>query len=244
MTTEVREFVKKCPLPVSLGALIPGLEENCFEKESVYGSDTEIEDLCLYYRTLGHEWIALIAPDLPGDALLQKDHGLHPLGFPGDSPSPCSLVPPGTQAMDQLAERWQAHRGALAIISYDDAHALRFMTAMHKMGCKAPDDFCIIGFNDTEGSRYSDPPLTTIHQNFGYISHWLIKNAIALAGGTTNQSSGIPKLKMLVRSTCGGKDRIDDAFRSKMHQIDLVVETDDASGAGLQPEDEPVLENV
>jgi len=40
--------------------------------------------------------------------------------------------------MDQLAQRWKTFRGDLAIISYDDEHALRFMTAMHKIGLSAP----------------------------------------------------------------------------------------------------------
>ncbi len=47
-------------------------------------------------------------------------------------PNLCGLVGPGAQAMDHLAERWKEYKGDLAIISYDDEHALRFMTAMHK----------------------------------------------------------------------------------------------------------------
>ena len=227
MVNEVRTFVRNSVLPVSLPTLIPGLEANSFECESVFGSNTEIEDVCLYYRTLGHSRIALLGPDLLDEPLLQKKVTAFVRYTSRENlPSPCSLVPPGTQAMDQVAERWKVYRGDLAVISYDDEHALRFITAMHKIGLKAPDDYSILGFNDTAGSRFSDPPLTTIRQNFDYIAHWLIKNAVALSQGSISQSNQIPRLKMIVRSTCGGRHRIDETFRGKMRDLELVVEDD------------------
>lgn len=231
---EVRTFVRNCALPVSLPTLIPGLEANSFECESVFGSNTEIEDVCLYYRTLGHSRIAFLGPDLLDEPLLQKKVTAFVRYTSRENlPSPCSLVRPGTQAMDQVAERWKGYRGDLAVISYDDEHALRFVTAMHKIGLKAPEDYSVLGFNDTAGSRFSDPPLTTIRQNFDYIAHWLIKNAVALSQGSISQSNQIPRLKMIVRSTCGGRDRIDESFRQQMQDLELVVEDDSPLEAAL-----------
>ena len=228
MVGEIRRFVTNCPLPVSLPLVIPGLERNCFEQQDIFGASsttTTIEDTCRYYHALGHERIALIGPDSADDLILQrKISGYVHYTARENMPSLCGLVGPGAQAMDQLAERWKAYRGNLAIVCYDDEHALRFMTAMHKLGLNAPDDFCIMGYNDTEGSRYSDPPLTTIHQNFDYIGHWLLKNAVALAQGSVCQSSKTPRLKMLVRDTCGGRDKITDAFRSQFQYIDINIE--------------------
>ena len=140
--------------------------------------------------------------------------------------------------MDQLAERWKSYQGNLAIICYDDEHALRFMTAMHKIGLNAPDDYCIMGYNDTEGSRYSDPPLTTIHQNFDYIGHWLLKSAFALSQGRVAQSSKTPRLKMLVRESCGGRNKITDALRAQCQYIDIVID-DIASGREVLSEGTP-----
>jgi hypothetical protein len=100
---------------------------------------------------------------------------------------------------------------------------------MHKLGMIAPRDFTIIGYNDTEGSRYSDPPLSTIHQNFDYIGHWLLKSAHALSQGQVCQSTKTPKLKMLVRGSCGGRERINDAFCSQFEYIDIVVDSDAAT---------------
>jgi len=233
---EVRRFVTKCPLPVSLPLVIPGLEKNCFEQQEIFGAASTtvtIADTCRYYQFLGHERIALIGPDSTNDLILQKKISgyVHYVSRQNIS-SICGLVGPGAPAMDQLAERWKAYRGNLAILSYDDEHALRFMTAMHKLGLNAPDDYCIMGYNDTEGSRYSDPPLTTIHQNFDYIGHWMLKSAHALAMGKVAQSSTPPRLNMLVRESCGGRNKITDALRAQCQYIDIMV---DDMGSSPEP---------
>jgi DNA-binding LacI/PurR family transcriptional regulator len=231
---EVRAFVMRCPLPVSLAIPIPGLEKNCFIEPRVFGASTSasIGQLCHYYRLLGHQRIALLGPDSDSDVVLQKRLSAYACYTSRENlPNICGLAGSGAQAMDQLAERWKAYQGDLAIISYDDEHALRFITAMHKIGLSAPVDFNIVGFNDTEASRYSDPPLSTIHQNFEYIGHCLLKSAQGMARREVCQFSEGPRPIMLVRSTCGGRDKIDDAFRAQLPDLDITVE-----GDGVSPE--------
>jgi len=236
-TEEVREFVSRCPLPVSLPMIIPGLEKNCFEREDIFGASSTtmtIEDLCRYFKALGHGRVALLGPDSANDLILQrKISGYVHFTARENIPSLCGLVGAGAVAMDQLAERWKAYRGSLAIISYDDEHALRFKTAMHKIGLTAPRDFSIIGYNDTEGSRYSDPPLSTVHQNFDYIGEWLLRNACALARGMVDQSTVTPRLKMLVRESCGGREKITANFCSQFEYIDVVTEKGIGAGESL-----------
>ena len=230
---EVREFVQRCPLPVSLAMLIPGLERNCFVQPSIFGLSTAIEGFCRYYRMLGHQRIAMIGPDSNNDLILQKRLTSFICYTSRENlPSPCGLVAPGAQSMDQLAERWKTYQGDLAIISYDDEHALRFMTAMHKLGLSAPEDYCIVGYNDTEASRYSDPPLSTVHQNFDAIGDGLLKTALALAHDKVSQASDLTRPQMLVRGTCGGREKITDAFRSLIPEMDIILET---SGHPYEP---------
>ena len=237
MAGQARAFIKKCPLPVSIAALIPELEDNCFESAAIFGSTTEVEDVCHYYRSLGRQRIALIGPDTVGDVILEKKVTAFVRYMSRENvPSLCGLVQPGARAMDHLVQQWKEYRGDLSIVSYDDEHALRFMIAMHKIGFKAPEDYSVIGFNDTEASRYSDPPLTTIQQNFDYIAHWLLRNALALAEGRVCQSAQIPRHRILVRSTCGGRSQIDDAFRSRIPHLELIVEGEDSDSSLLQPQ--------
>lgn len=236
---EVRTFVRNCPLPVSLPMVIPGLERNSFEQQEVFGGSLQIasEAVCGYFHALGHRRIALLGPDSAGDVVLQKVLSAYACYTSRENlPNFCGLVRPGALAMDQLAERWKAFRGDLAVISYDDEHALRFMTAMHKLGLSAPDDFQIVGYNDTEASAYSDPPLSTIRQNFDYIGAWLIKSALGLARGVLDQSTRLPRPQMLVRSTCGGAGRIDAAFRHQLPNLDIVTEAE----VGVVPVMQPV----
>ncbi|MBC8040725.1 MAG: transcriptional regulator, partial [Opitutaceae bacterium] len=80
-----------------------------------------------------------------------------------------------------------------------------------------------VGYNDTEASEYSDPPLSTIRQNFDYIGHWLLKSALGLAEGVPCQSTRLPRPQMLVRATCGGAGRIDDAFRAGLPNLDVII---------------------
>ncbi|MDF3057618.1 MAG: transcriptional regulator [Rariglobus sp.] len=229
---EVRTFVRMCPLPVSLPMVIPGLEKNSFEQQEIFGNSLQVatEALCGYFHALGHRRIALLGPDSANDVVLQKELSAYACYTSRENlPNFCGLVRPGAQAMDQLAERWKTYRGDLAVISYDDEHALRFMTAMHKIGLSAPGDFQIVGYNDTEASEYSDPPLSTIRQNFDYIGHWLLKSALALARGEQDQSTSLPRPQMLVRATCGGRERIDDAFRAGLPNLDILLAADIAT---------------
>ena len=224
---EIRTFVRNCSLPVSLPLVIPGLEKNSFEQQEIFGGSLQVasEMLCGYFHTLGHRRIALLGPDSATDVVLQKVLSAYACYTSRENlPNFCGLVRPGAQAMDQLADRWKAYRGDLAVISYDDEHALRFMTAMHKIGLSAPADFQIVGYNDTEASEYSDPPLSTIRQNFDYIGYWLLKSALALARGEVDQSTQLPRPQMLVRATCGGLGKTDDAFRAKLPNLDIITD--------------------
>lgn len=229
---EVQTFIRNCPLPVSLPMMVPGLEENSFEQQKVFGTSLQIvsESLCGYFHALGYRRIAFLGPDSVDDAVLQKMLSTYTCYTSREHlPNFCGLVRPGARAMDQLTDRWKVYRGDLAVISYDDEHALRFMTAMHKLGLSAPADFQIVGCNDTEASAFSDPPLSTICQSFDYIGHWLIRSALGLACGRIDQSARAPRPQMLVRATCGGVLRVDDNLRARIPNLDIVIQMEPES---------------
>ena len=167
MTDALQSFIRRCPLPVSVPMLIPGLERFCFEEAHLYGASllSSTEALCHYFVRLGHRRIAFLGPNSPGDEILQRQLGAYTCYMSRENlPTICGLVESNPRSMDQLAERWKAFRGELAIISHDDEHALRFLTSMHKLGLSAPDDFAIIGYNNVDASHYSDPPLSTVRR--------------------------------------------------------------------------------
>ena len=210
--------------------LIPGLEKYCFEKAHLFGSTLPLgtEGLCHYFTKLGSQRIAFLGPNDPANNILQQKLVAYTCHMSREQlPTLCGLVSDNNQSFDQLAERWKEFRGDLAIISYDDEHALRMMTAMHKIGLSAPNDYTILGYNNTDASHYSDPPLSTIRQNFGRIGHWMIKSAMALAKGETDQATEPAQLDLVVRETCGGKDKIDALFEKEMLKYNLCIQLDD-----------------
>lgn len=225
----VREFVHRSPLPACLPMVIPGLEKNCFMDPARFGGATQraTDALCSYFQALGKERIAFLGPDSATDSILQKALSAYACRVTRDGlPSICGFVQPGATNMDQLAERWQAYAGHLAVISYDDEHALRFLTAMHKRGLSAPKNFVVVGFNNTEASAFSDPPLSTIAQNFDDISTWMLNNALALARNSVAQSGGCLTTRLLVRDTCGGRGRLDDLFRARLPDIEFLLDAE------------------
>lgn len=227
-TAEVSGFVRRCPLPVSLPLVIPGLEQNYFGDASMYGLDmvSTTEALCRYFQALGRTHIALLGPQSPGDSILQMMLVSYMCHVSRERlPVLCGLVAPTSQSMDQLARDWQPYAGTLAIVSYDDEHALRLLTAMHKIGLNAPEDFCIIGHNDTGASRFSDPPLSTIRQDFSAIGRGLLRSAVALSRGTEEHDNIAAPPKLMVRESCGGRGKITESIERLLPTLRMIEES-------------------
>ena len=243
MINEVGNFVRRCSLPISLPAPIAGLESFCFEDTQLFGASlvSTMDGLCRYFVHLGHERIAFLGPDSPRDTVLLQMLGACSCFTSRENyDTVCGLVSPGAYSMDILAERWKAFRGNLAIISYDDEHALRFMTAMHKLGLSAPKDYCIVGFNNSDASHYSDPPLSTVQQNFDYIGGSLLKTALALSRQQIHQSHEPHTNDFILRFTCGGRDHLGKVPREILKKIGLKVVIQD----GIKLEQMPPNEGV
>lgn len=218
-------FLGSLPVPVSLPMPVPGLEDNCFEDPKIFGSNAirVTMALCRYFRLLGHERIALLGPDSPGDSVLQqKLSGYSHFVASENLESTCGFVGEDSGSMDSMAERWVKYRQNLAVVCYDDAHAFRFMTSMHKLGLSAPNDYAIVGYNNTEVSLHCDPALTTVCQDFNYIGQWLIESARALGRGEVAQSTKPPRLPVVVRGACGGAGKLTIALMDALPEIHLV----------------------
>jgi DNA-binding LacI/PurR family transcriptional regulator len=226
-TAEVRAFVGRSPLPVSLPLVIPGLEKNYFGEASTYGLDllSTTEALCRYFQALGRTHIALLGPQSPGDSILQMMLVSYMCHMARERlPCLCGLVTPTSQSMDQLARDWKQYAGTLAIVSYDDEHALRLLTSMHKLGLNAPQDFCIVGHNDTGASRFSDPPLSTIRQDFTVIGRGLLRSAVALSRNTEEHDNSSAPTKLMVRESCGGRGKITEAIELLLPALRMIEE--------------------
>ena len=225
-TGDVAKFIRESPLPVTLPVLIPGMEKNCFEKPEVFGKGTifQTNALCSYFKILGHEKIALLGPNSQSDTIMQQRLSAYSnFIYSNELDNLCGLVGDGVEEMDELAKKWASFKGQLAVICHDDLYALRFMTAMRKLGLSAPDDFCIVGCNNSREAVFSDPPLSSMHDDYGYCGEWLIRSARGLAKGKVEQSTEVPKHFLVVRDSCGGKGQLSSSIIKKLEKQGVMI---------------------
>jgi DNA-binding LacI/PurR family transcriptional regulator len=221
------EFIRRSPLPVSMPVLVPGIEKNCFEKAELFGKGTisQTEAACCFFHILGHRKIALLCPNQPSDTIMQRRLSAYSNFICRENmENICGLVGESLSYMNTLASKWSRIKGVLAVICHDDLHAIRFMTAMRKLGLSAPADFVIMGCNNTNEARFSDPPLTSIYDDYGYSGEWLIRNALALAKGGTDQSSTGAKHHLAIRSSCGQLEGTSPKILSGLKSSGIIIE--------------------
>lgn len=61
----------------------------------------------------------------------------------------------------QLLERKQPFT---ALFAYNDISAIGSLWAFYEAGLRVPDDISVVGFDDTPGAAFANPPLTTVRQ--------------------------------------------------------------------------------
>lgn len=67
----------------------------------------------------------------------------------------------GQQAMAALLER---HPDLDGVFAANDLMAIGALRALRDAGRRVPDDVAVVGYDDIEMARHTEPPLTTIHQ--------------------------------------------------------------------------------
>lgn len=222
-TDELRAFVGACALPVHLPMLVPGVEAGGRAGLDA-GRASMVEGLVGYFRALGCGRIAFVGPDGAEDLILQRlltgyACSLSRVGLEAH----CHLVKAGERAMEPAARRCAVHRGDLAVIAYDDEHALRFMAAMKRLGLTAPADFRIVGFNDTESGAWGDPPLSTVRHDYDRLARRLMRVALGAAPAGADEHA-VPRLQLVVRASCGGAGRVDASLRASAPGLELVTD--------------------
>ena len=72
-----------------------------------------------------------------------------------------------------------------AVFAANDLSALGVLSALSESGRAVPDDVSVVGFDDLRLSRYTTPPLTTIHQPAAEIARQATGLLLELAAGRT-----------------------------------------------------------
>lgn len=88
-----------------------------------------------------------------------------------------------------------------AFLCFSDLMAYGVMRAVHEAGWKVPEDISVIGFDDIPFSSITNPPLTTIHQNFFDIGQEAARLLLDLMEGKRSGSHVVIDHHLIERSS-------------------------------------------
>ena len=75
------------------------------------------------------------------------------------------------------------------------------MNTLQNMGYRIPEDIAVIGCNNSEYSRISNPPLTTINNKGELLSELSVQLLENLMTGKSEKASLIIRTELVVRQT-------------------------------------------
>jgi DNA-binding LacI/PurR family transcriptional regulator/anti-anti-sigma regulatory factor len=131
------------------------------------------------------------------DALAEYDVPLDPtLVAPGDFKRD-----EGAKAIDLLLDQREA--SFEAVVAANDVSAFGALEALRTRGIRVPDDVAIVGFDDTEESAHSIPPLTTARQSYAEMGKQATMMLLAQLQGDEVPEQVIVPSQLVVRQSCG-----------------------------------------
>lgn len=204
-TIEVATVIR--PLAGSLPIVIIATGLDAPEPMHVVAVDHEqgARDATRHLLDLGHRTVAHIAgPDNWFDArarLSGWQAEVRRAGAPELEP-----LPGGWDARDgyAAAERMLAlPERPTAVFAANDLLALGLIRRLHEVGLRVPEDVAVVGYDDSAGSDYFTPALTTIRQPFDTVGNRAISVLIKTIEGA-NPSNMLIVPTLIVRESSGG----------------------------------------
>lgn len=102
----------------------------------------------------------------------------------------------GAAAMAQLLED---DPGLDAVFAANDLMAAGALHALRKAGRRVPDDVAVVGFDDIDAARYTDPPLTTVRQPVVEVARAAVR--MLLTGGEGPAEPVVLPTELIVRDS-------------------------------------------
>lgn len=154
-------------------------------------------DATAHLIELGHRRIAHIAgPPNWFDArarIVGWQRELRRAGLPATPPIPGGWdAVDGFRAADELLAMSER---PTAVFAANDLLALGLMRRLHEAGLHVPDDLAVVGYDDTPGSAFFNPPLTTIRQPFEAVGSRAVETLVrSIAGASPANVLIVPTL--------------------------------------------------
>jgi DNA-binding LacI/PurR family transcriptional regulator len=104
----------------------------------------------------------------------------------------------GAAAMRELLEDDPALD---AVFIASDLMAHGALRTLREAGRRVPEDVAVIGFDDVEMARYTDPPLTTVRQPILEIGRQMARQLLRLAAGEAIEHAVVLPTELVVRES-------------------------------------------
>jgi DNA-binding LacI/PurR family transcriptional regulator len=88
-----------------------------------------------------------------------------------------------------------------AVFAASDLMAHGALRALRAAGRRVPEDVAVVGFDDIEMARYTDPPLSTVRQPILEIGRQIARQLLRLAGGEEIDRQLILPTELVLRDT-------------------------------------------
>jgi DNA-binding LacI/PurR family transcriptional regulator len=88
-----------------------------------------------------------------------------------------------------------------AVFVASDLMAHGALSTLRRAGRRVPEDVAVIGFDDIELARYTEPPLTTVRQPIVELGRELARQLLRLAGGEEIEAALVLPTSLVVRSS-------------------------------------------
>jgi DNA-binding LacI/PurR family transcriptional regulator len=95
-------------------------------------------------------------------------------------------------------------KGCTAVVCGSDLMALGAVRAARRTGLEVPDDFSVVGYDDSPLIAFTDPPLTTVRQSVQAMSEAAVRALLdEIAGEPAPRAEYIFRPELVVRSSTG-----------------------------------------
>lgn len=113
-----------------------------------------------------------------------------------------------------------------AIVAADDLMLLGAQEELKRRGIRVPEDIALMGFDDIEEARHSNPPLSSVHQPFEEQGQEAVRAVLTAISGNPNLEPILIPTTNQFRRSCGCVPEEDTSFTERppaSSSVDLVA---------------------
>lgn len=139
----------------------------------------------------------------------------------------------GVNAVKKMLEKYNKKIPYEVIVCIDDETAFGVLETLKEFGISVPQDVAVVGFDGTNESKFSSPPLTTVNQPLRKLGEEAVIMLLEKLDGKKNINDIVLRTELVIRHSCGcffdyeiPKARIRRALTAPVATKDFLIKED------------------